>query len=343
MSPVGVAAAYSTGTHQRAPRIDTLKGSVRIKHRELIASVTGSANFIVANSFPLNPGMPTSFPWLASQAQAWERYRFNSLRFLYYTRTGTGTSGSVMLAPEYDPADQPPVSEQVAATYEDVREDVPWKDIVCDLNPSSLHALGPSKFIRTGILPQNLDIKTYDSGNLHLCVTDGNPVPWGKLWVEYDVTLMTPQLNPLGGAGLAAQHTFCNATINTDIFKGAVNQPGSLVLVNYTPDPNGGNMTFTQAGQFLITMEGNAATSMTHASGPTITNGGSWTYNPADAGSGSGTLLFMARIRAQVGTNINWGITLVGVSTMNVHIAQVPDDLVETPTRVIPQLMFVPT
>lgn len=193
------AAAYAAGQNSGQAQIyRDSPDTCRIVHRELISSVSGTVAFTVANSFALNPGMAASFPWLSNEAQGWEKYRFNKLRFCYYTRTGTGVPGSVMLAPDFDATDAAPVSEVVASSYQDTVEDAPWKDICCDLQPRQLMGDMRERFLRFGALAANQDIKTYDCGNLHLCTVDGTAVSWGKLWVEYDVTLFTPQV-PAGG------------------------------------------------------------------------------------------------------------------------------------------------
>lgn len=202
------AAAYSTRLGSFEPNVVGSFRKTTIKHRELIASVTGTVAFTVANSFALNPGLAQTFPWLSTQALGWEQYKFNRLKFCYYTRTGTATPGSVLLVPDYDAADSAPLSEQIASAYRDCVEEVPWvESFSCELDPSALQGnVGPTgrHFVRTAPLAANLDIKTYDCGNLHLATVDGTAVPWGKLWVEYDVDLYVPQLPPTGASNFAS-------------------------------------------------------------------------------------------------------------------------------------------
>jgi len=194
-----VAAAYATS--QRTGQAQIFRNGVdscRIIHRELVASITGSTAFTVAQALALNPGMAASFPWLANEAAGWEKYKFNNLKFCYYTRTGSNVPGSMMLAPDYDASDAPPASEVAASAYEDTEEDAPWKDICCELRGSELMGDMKERYVRNGTLAANQDIKTYDCGNLFACTVDGTAVNWGKLWVEYDVTLITPHVPPGG-------------------------------------------------------------------------------------------------------------------------------------------------
>jgi hypothetical protein len=191
------AAAYATGQLTGQAQITRLTAdSTNIVHRELYGGFVGSILFAVGATIAVQPGLPASFPWLSSQAVGWERFRFNRLRLCSYTRTGSTTVGSLIMAPDYDAADAAPVSEQIASSYYGAVEDAPWKDICCEFDPQSL---GFERFIRTGALAANLDIKTYDVANLFVCSVDGSgAVPWSKLWWEYDVTFFNPQLPPGG-------------------------------------------------------------------------------------------------------------------------------------------------
>lgn len=118
MRQQSAAAAYATGQSTGKAAISRMSvDSCRIRHRELVASITGSAAFTVASNFSINPGLPASFPWLSVEAQGWEKYRFESLKLCYYTRTGTNVPGSLLLAADYDAADAAPATEQIASAY----------------------------------------------------------------------------------------------------------------------------------------------------------------------------------------------------------------------------------
>jgi len=211
-----VAAAYARGQTTRQPRVSRSGvDRTRIIHRELIGSVIGTTNYsvVAGNTFSINPGLPGTFPWLSTQALGWEKYKFNYLRLCYYTRTGSNTPGSVILTPDYDAADAAPVNEQIASAYHGTQEDVAWKDNCMIFDQKILNS---DRFIRTGGLVANQDIKTYDIANLFVGTLDGTAVNWGKLWIEYDVTLINQQLNSSGASGsgvlVGGGITFASAT-----------------------------------------------------------------------------------------------------------------------------------
>lgn len=249
---VSAAAAYSRGQRTVEPLVKGSYGHTNIKHRELIASVAGSSAFTVAFAFALNPGLASSFPWLSVQAQGWEQYKFNKLKFCYYTRTGTATPGSVLLVPDYDAADTAPASEQIASAYRDVVEEVPWiEEFSCSLDPVAMAEPGNRKYVRTGTLAPNLDIKTYDAGTLFLCTTDGTAVNWGKLWVEYDVDLYVPQL-PSGGANLT---TSSKVVGSGSVSKAAIFGSNASITGGLTLTAAANTLVFGSPGQYLVSYQ----------------------------------------------------------------------------------------
>jgi hypothetical protein len=260
-------AAFSVGYRTGKPSIcQNSSDRCRIVHRELLASIVGTVNFscLAANSFPINPGMIQTFPWLAPIARQWEFYKIHAMSFVYLTRTGTSTPGSMILAPDYDAADGAPVSEQIASTYTDFIEDAPWKSIVCTLRPDLLHGLGPKRYVRSVPLAANQDIKTYDSGSLFACTTDGTAVPWGKLYIEYDIELFNPQSNPTGSLADVYQYV-TGASPTTAAPLGATSASSNPLLTI------AGNVFTAQvSGRYVISLSWDAATSNT-LTAPTTT------------------------------------------------------------------------
>jgi hypothetical protein len=241
------ASAYAVGLRSGEPNVKGGFRSTRIQHRELIASIAGTSGFTVANSFSINPGLAASFPWLSTQAVGWEQYKFHKLRFCYYTRCSTATAGSMMMVPDYDAADAAPANEQIASSYRDVVEEAPWiPEVCCRLDPQAMMEPGNRKYVRTGALAANLDVKTYDSGSFFVCTTDGSATNWGKLWVEYDVEFFVPQLPPQGEVSLE-QITSGGTTSSSAIFGATPTTLGNLYA---TVSAN--TITFLAPGWYLV-------------------------------------------------------------------------------------------
>jgi hypothetical protein len=167
----------------------------RIVERDFVGNIPGSVAYTVQKQIALNPGLVSSFKWLSIEAAGWESYSFNRMRYIFYTRKGSTTDGSVIMGPDYDPIDAPPADEDTFTTYQDCKEFAPWMDNVCvELDRKQLNKIGRSKFIRSGALPAQAQLADYDSGNFFVAtegMADTSVV--GKLWVEYDVTFETKQ------------------------------------------------------------------------------------------------------------------------------------------------------
>jgi hypothetical protein len=171
-----------------------------------------------------------------------------------------------------------------------VIEDAPWKDMHCELLPSSLHAMGPKKYVRSSALGPNLDIKTYDAGTLFVATTDGasGSPPWGKLWVEYDVTFSVPQTSTTGLASYI--HLMSNITppSSSSILPAPTLVAGSLPI-----SAVGNNLTFPIAGTYFVNYNVQTTTSATQTTVPAASSGASLVYTYGDdSGSqeaGSGT------------------------------------------------------
>lgn len=174
--------------------------SQRIVHREKISKLTtpGTGAFTVLASIAMNPGIAASFPWLSNEAQGWESYRFNRLRYIWVPTSGTAVAGNIIMAPDYDASDAAPAGETFMSSYTDAEEANVWARFASDLEVDLLNGETRRKFVRLGALASNQDIKLYDSGNFFVVSTDDAVANSGKLWVEYDVHFFNPQTPPGG-------------------------------------------------------------------------------------------------------------------------------------------------
>lgn len=250
----------------RGPARDRASGSGRIvTHREFVAPVSAPDGlYNILGSYVLNPSNPTLFPWLSTIALKYETYRFLSLRFVYVARTSATTTGSVILSPEYDPDDPPPADLQAALTSANSIESVPWTDAKVNLPSTRLHSDTPRKFNRR-FLDTSPASSKYDAGIMHFATEGINTTSTiGHIWVEYSVSLETPQLSAsiASRVGSVAQFLKVAPTpvpANLDAEDMHVLAPildftEDTKLVNgtgVTSNPTDGNFTFPK-GQFKI-------------------------------------------------------------------------------------------
>ena len=165
-----------------------------VTHSELIGTINGSTDFQV-NTFTVQPGLAEVFPWLSKQAVLFQQWRVRSMTFQLLTRTGTTTTGSVIMAADYDASQPPPTTEEQVTAYQGAIEDSPWKGMEMKIDPSAVHSTGPRKFVRDAIVPG--DINNYDGCNVFVCtlgMADVSAV--SKLWVHYTIELHVPQIAP---------------------------------------------------------------------------------------------------------------------------------------------------
>jgi hypothetical protein len=238
-------APVAVSNEQRFPlKAIGARRSHRFTNSELVANVNGSTAF-TAIRFPVNPGLPGSFPWLFQEAQRWEQYRFHNLVFRYITRTSTGTVGSIILSPDYNVRDPPPLLEVQATDTQDAVEDSCWKQICCRLDPSAMFPVGPRKFIRPGNVAG--DTNLYDAANFYMCSTGMiNADAVGKLWVDYDIEFFVPQNSPLESTaplalsvyGKTAAQAFASTVLTTVLWDPLTFDPlsiGNPVTGVFTP------------------------------------------------------------------------------------------------------------
>jgi hypothetical protein len=250
----------------------------RIAHREMVDVVKtpSTLGFSTVLQLPLNPGIDETFSWLSNIAINWERYKFHRLSFHYLTRVASTNTGSVILSPDYDPADAKPVDEITALSYADAREDVVWKDVDIFLKVPSLDGGRKDHFVRTGPLGPNLDVKSYDSGTLFVCVdATVTSTLLGKLFVDYDVEFFTPQLPPTGDPLVGSSVVSFGGAGNVNFPLGSTPVNSALnTLGNVITSGGFNNLTFLDSVEDGLLTYGVSGTGLGNIIAPTVLSGG---------------------------------------------------------------------
>lgn len=167
-------------------------GDVFVSNREYVADINGSTAFAI-NTFPVNPGMVVTMPWLSRLANNFESYIFESLEFSFDTESATTNTGTILLAVDYDASDAAPTTKAQALSYRGSVRASPWNPCVHSSLKEDIQKR-KTYYVRAGAVPANEDLNLYDTGNLFV-ITAGQTgaTAIGELWVKYRVRLMTPK------------------------------------------------------------------------------------------------------------------------------------------------------
>jgi len=246
--------AYFSGTSVSRPQFQSMGGTdgrIRVRHKELFDDLSGSI-FFSLKKFPINPGRPEIFPWLSQISQNYESYRFNKLRFEFKTLAPTATQGTVALSVDYDAADAAPTSLQEMFQNQGTVDSAAWAPTTCLNCPVSNMDKLKQRYIRGNTaLSANLDIKTYDVGNFFIATADMTGVAKvGRLWVEYDVELMTPQGRSVDPDYSA--HVTASGTISLVNPLGTTQILGANSVMPLGIGPAGATLGFTFNGEYLL-------------------------------------------------------------------------------------------
>lgn len=146
----------------------------------------------------INPGDGECFPWLSNIAPNFEYYVINSLSFHYKSSVSSFTQGSIALTPEYDPHNHKlgaPLSLAEMLNKEGAVKGNVWTDttLMVPKKRSGLqklvrpehHLTRTSEHLRQTELG-HLYVALYNIGNADIVGA------YGDLYVEYDVTLRSP-------------------------------------------------------------------------------------------------------------------------------------------------------
>ena len=184
---------------KRKPRVARMRQvgqSFVVTHREYISDVTAASAAFSIIPWAGNPGVSSSFPWLATIANRYESYIFDKLDFIYEPICPTTTPGSILMAMDYDASDTPPSTKVQMMSYKDSVRTSPWDRRVFRAASSDLRKFGIQRYTRSSALAANQDIKTYDVGTFYIASqnTPATTTTLGELYVEYTVRLFTPQI-----------------------------------------------------------------------------------------------------------------------------------------------------
>lgn len=180
------------------------KGGFIIRHREYIGDVTATSAF-TNKSYLLNPGLSSTFPWLSQIANSFETYRWRGVIFEFNSTSSdallsssTSTAlGTVVMATEYDVADDPYTSKRDMLTSQFSSSSKPSLGFIHPIECKKSLSTQTMLFTRSGAVPTGYDQRLYDFCRFNIA-TEGMQAPGGvlgELWVVYEIELFKQQFN----------------------------------------------------------------------------------------------------------------------------------------------------
>lgn len=179
------------------PQFSSTNATNIVCHREYLGDVSGTSVF-TNSSYPLNPGMNQTFPWLSTIAQNYQEYKFHGLIFEFRSLVTdfvtSGAPGVVIMATNYNSDAPNYVNKQQMENSEYAVATKPTVNLIHGVECATSQTVLPQSYVRSGPVPVGIDLRTYDLGNFQLA-TQGNPVQLlGELWVTYCVEFFKPIL-----------------------------------------------------------------------------------------------------------------------------------------------------
>lgn len=252
-----VAVAGGSRRGQASARV--VGDGIVIRRREFVRDVVASD----AASLVHVAIAPSSFPWLKNYQRLYETYAFNFARFDYIPNVPTTYTGSVVLAPDFDPGDAHDAGEGKPAflNMKNAVSGTPWSRLSCHCSRQDLQK---RKSLYTGLdQVDTSDLRMSQAGNLFIytvgqgAAQDGDVM--GELWVEYECHFSTPQLvDPKGGDAVGQGAIQYLGTSQAQIF-GTVT--GGSIPATFDPDgttTSTNTWTFSEgwSGYFTFDMSG---------------------------------------------------------------------------------------
>lgn len=232
----------NTLCNAQVPFMHSANEVVRIKHREFLGNVNGSIGF-VNQTFNINPGLKSSFPWLYTTSQSFEQYKIEGMVIQFVSTCGNAIAstnnslGTVCLSTDYNVVNDDFVNMAQCQNSMWSNTAKPSENITmyieCDGKLNVLERL----FLRDqNTSLTNSDLRLYDHCKINLS-TEGMQVATqiGQLWISYDISFYKPVLHdPVGNNAM-----FYVPATNTGLLSNAVQRFNYIgVSINQVLNPN---------------------------------------------------------------------------------------------------------
>lgn len=222
---------------RQVPHMQSNNESIVFRHREYLCDVNSSETF-ESVVYDLNPGLPSTFPYLKNIARAFQEYKFRGLVFEFKSTSASALNsintalGTIMLATQYRADAAPFTNKQQMLNEMWAVDGKPCEDILLPVECSPDMTPIPIQYIRDGALSTGQDKALYDLGKVTVASVGSQATAVvGELWVSYEVELLKPQLSTVADGAVYVQR-------NKAIY------PDGMCYDGYTAKDTIGGVTF---------------------------------------------------------------------------------------------------
>lgn len=219
-------------------------GGICVTHMEYVTDVYGNPGTpFEVQSYAINPGLDRFGPWLAQLAANFEEYEFIQLGYRFRSTIGelsstSGQVGSIIMTTNYNPSAEPFSDKVAMMQYAGACSGKSTDDLIhmVECDPRQLSG-PPGRYVRTGTLPSESDLKMYDKGTFMIGISgtpdtvDNSPI--GELWLSYKCVLRKPKLGTTRGGSISTD-MFASLSENTWYQTPFGNQSSILTAVGNT-------------------------------------------------------------------------------------------------------------
>lgn len=303
-----------------------------IRHCEQLQEIAGyTGSYSLAYSFPLNPGMTNTFPWLSAVAQQYEAYEFKAIKVHFMPYVSSATAGYVAINVDYDPSDTTTTefpNKQSFCDYDGAVQGNCWE--VVSLNVKCPNPEGPKRrSTRFGALSGNFDLHNYDHGVLNIAVgSQASTANIGTMYIEYVIDFYRPTVNPTGAANGYARASGSTSCSTTAYLGTSVNFTANNIGVSISNNA----ITFGRVGRYVLwgTVDGTTMVANSDftagANAQRITGISSGILNSA-ATTYATTIVIMDILAVNGVVNMAFLTSAASVSQGRIIIAQIPSSL----------------
>lgn len=182
-----------------------------IRHREYVADILGSTKSFNPTFFPINPGLPATFPWLSPIASQFTAYRIRGMIFEFKSLASEYTAntymGYVAMSTQYNSLAPPYADKKTMENAEYANSCKPSVDLYHPIESAPNQVVLSELYVRNTEVVQG-DQRMYDLGEL--CVATGGQTVdgiLGELWCTYEIEFYQARSDEASGA----QIRFCES------------------------------------------------------------------------------------------------------------------------------------